>query len=1032
MQRLIRWGLNNTVAMIILSILVLVAGIYSTQQIRVETFPNVNFPALGITITKIGYPAEDIEKEVVKPIEDKISQMKEVDNYTSTSNENVGSIFVLYPFEQDMDEAKAKVQTELDKIQLPEGTEVKLDAVSIANIPVYQAALSSSDEGLQQVLEDKMVPELEKVNGVESVTLSGGKEPAWTVHVDAEKAKKYGISLQTIHDTIQAANYAFPVGKVQSKGNTIPVRISGGVKSLDDLKDLEITATSQGSMSQTQGMTRGAGRGMASNMGQIGAAPTSVKLSEIATIKEEIKQNEITRFNGKSSLILNITKADTANSPEVGDAVKKVVNKYQKQEKFTIYTILDDGKEVTKSVSSLVREGLLGAAFTILVILLFLRSFRATFIAILSLPLSIFATISLLDQLGYTLNMMTLGGLAVAVGRIVDDSIVVIENIFRWKQENGKDYTAKQLALYATKEVLTAVTSSTLVTVVVFLPLAFVTGIIGQFFRPFAIAVVFSILFSFLVAFLLIPVLSSKFFKNVKHREKESRLARGFERLLRSALKRKWVTITLSILLLAGSLAMIPRLGFSFLPAGEASSVDVNITLPIQTKQTATNSEAEKVEDYFKGLNQVDYSRLSIGMKQEFTGIAANENKAAFTLKLKEGVDPDPVISNVEKELTALVQADYSDAIVEVKEGQQNGPPTGNNVDIKLYSENSHALDTAASQVETLMKDDNRLKNISNNMKEVLPKWNLALNDKGKDLHIDVNQIRSVVGDYLQGQNIDDYEIGNQKEKLTISYSDEVTTRDELEDIEITTASGTKKLGDIVTITEAKTPVSIQHEKGRNYAQVSAMIKETDTQKVTQDVTKQVKALNLPSGVTFETGGGFEDTAEGFQSLGIAMIVAIGLVFLILSVTFGGLATPLIILSSLLFVPIGSITGLLITGQTLSMSAMIGLLMLIGIVVTNAVVLLDRIETNRRNGIETMDAIVEAAKTRLRPILMTAFATIFALLPLALSASSSELISKGLAVTVIGGLTTSTLLTLIFVPVVYAMVRKKNKQREVV
>lgn len=330
------------------------------------------------------------------------------------------------------------------------------------------------------------------------------------------------------------------------------------------------------------------------------------------------------------------------------------------------------------------------------------------------------------------------------------------------------------------------------------------------------------------------------------------------------------------------------------------------------------------------------------------------------------------------------------------------------------------------------MLADDRLKNVTNNLAEQTPKWNLALNDTGKKLGIDVQQVQAAVHSYLQGQSLADFKIGKTTQTLTLSLDDTVDTKDELKKIVVPTAAGVKQLGDIVTIEEAKAPVSIQHDQGRQYAQISATIKSADTSQVSKAVSDDVHALQLPKGVTLETAGGFVDIIEGFQDLGIATVVAIGLVFLLMSVTFGGVVTPLVILSTLLFVPIGAITGLLITGQTLSMSGMIGLLMLIGIVVTNAIVLLDRIETNRRDGMELNEAIVEASKTRLRPILMTALATIFALLPLALSADSTQLISKGLAVTVIGGLTTSTLLTLIFVPVVYAMVRKKDKVREIV
>jgi multidrug efflux pump subunit AcrB len=365
-----------------------------------------------------------------------------------------------------------------------------------------------------------------------------------------------------------------------------------------------------------------------------------------------------------------------------------------------------------------------------------------------------------------------------------------------------------------------------------------------------------------------------------------------------------------------------------------------------------------------------------------------------------------------------------------MQESMQSGPANGGTVDFKLYSEDTQALSNAAKQVEKLLLADNRLKNVTNNLAKQTPKWNLTVNETGKKLGIDVQQVQAVVHSYLHGQSLNDVEIGKVTQTLTIMYDDTIDSIDELKKIVVPTAAGGKQLGDIVTITETTAPISIQHDQGRQYAQVSATVKSADTSQVSKAVSDDVHALSLPKGVTLETTGGFVDIIEGFQDLGIAMVVAIGLVFLLMSVTFGGVVTPFIILSTLLFVPIGAIAGLLITGQTLSMSGMIGLLMLIGIVVTNAIVLLDRIETNRRDGMELNEAIIEASKTRLRPILMTALATIFALLPLALSADSTQLVSKGLAVTVIGGLTTSTLLTLIFVPVVNATVRKKDKVRE--
>jgi multidrug efflux pump subunit AcrB len=384
------------------------------------------------------------------------------------------------------------------------------------------------------------------------------------------------------------------------------------------------------------------------------------------------------------------------------------------------------------------------------------------------------------------------------------------------------------------------------------------------------------------------------------------------------------------------------------------------------------------------------------------------------------------------RELKPLVTAAVPDTAVDVKESAgQGGPPSGNNVDVNLYANDLDALNKAAGQVEAAMKQNGGLKDITNNLKDVTPKWVLSLNQAGIDAGVSPYQVMQAVSEQLKPLDVGTYTLDSRKWDITVAYKQKIASKADMENINIATAAGMKKLKDIATISEAKAPVTINHDGGKMYAKISGTVKGDDTAAVTTDVQKDIESLALPSGVEVKFGGGLEMITEGFTSIGIAMAAAVGLVFLVMSITFGGLLTPVIILSSLLFVPVGALTGLLVTGQSLSMSAMIGLLMLVGIVVTNAVVLLDRIETNRKAGVPLTESIVEASKTRLRPILMTAFATILALMPLAFSDASAALISKGLAVTVIGGLTTSTLLTLVVIPVLYQMAGKRRKIEDV-
>jgi len=1043
MSYLSKLSLKNGVAVIILCILVTSLGLYSTTTIKQQTYPDVSFPAVFVQAIYPGASTEEIETDVTTPIEDSLKGLEGYDTLTSTTSENTAAIFLQYPFGKDMDKIAADVESAVSKVNLPEKANVAVKRLAANEMPIYTAAIFSSKndpEGLQQQLETEIVPKLQKLEGVSSVELQGTTSKHLNIVVDKEKASAHGISLSAIQSALQAQNYAVPLGSVNQQDNTIPIRLVGKVNAVQQIENMKLQASGGQSAQAPSPMNQGqmpkqTQSGQAGKTGQqLSASSTSllpsVKLSDIAEVKTVSKQDQISRFNGKESYVIQVMKSQDANTADVADAVKDLLADHESKAGMDIHVINDQGADIKESVSGLVREGLFGALFCVLIIFFFLRNVRATLISILSLPISIFATIALLDQMGYTLNIMTLGGIAVSVGRIVDDSIVVIENIYRWRQEKGSEMGGKELAYKATKEVISAVGSSTLAMVVVFLPLAFVNGIVGEFFRPFSIAVCIAILVSLLVSMMLIPVLGAKFFNKVKPHTKESILVRGYERLLRGALHHKAIVIVASIVLLLGSLATIPLLGVSFLPTGAAPAIQIEVSMPAKEGLEQMDKVSKQVDKYLDSVDEVENYQLSIGIGgsggQMLLG-ASSANKATYTVTLQEGTATDELIDKATKEITDSVNAIVPNTEVMIKESQAQGPPSGNNIDVSLYSSDAAALSKAAHQVEMLMKQRDDLKNITNNLNGVVPKWELSINQAGKDAGISYFQIMQVVSEQLKPTNVGTYTLDNKEWDLTLSYKEQITSKDQLENVIIPSAVGMKKLSDIADIHEITAPVSISHDSGKTYAKVSGTIKGTDTAAITKEVQKDIDSLTLPENVEVNYGGGLSMINDGFQSILLAMVGAIGLVFLVMSVTFGGLRTPLIILSSLLFVPIGSFGALLITGQTLSMSSMIGVLMLVGIVVTNAVVMLDRVERNAKSGMELQEAIVEACATRLRPILMTAFATILALMPLALSHSTTSLISGGLAITVIGGLTTSTLLTLIFVPVLYQLTGRKRK-----
>lgn len=1035
MNALTRISLKNSVAVVILCMLVLGYGFYSATQIRQQTFPDLEFPAVFVQAVYPGASTEEVEAEITTPVENSLMAIRGYDALTSTSSENAASIVMQFPFGSDMDSFSADIEAALDKADLPERASVTVQRLSFGAAPIYQAAVFSAEgdtAALAAKLEGEVAPRLRKLEGVSSVELKGTMSEKLTIVVDKDKAAQAGITLSAIQSALQGLDFALPLGTVNVDETAIPIRLTGDLDSLEQIRSLKLAPAGSGAGGTGQGGqpgAEGAGGGSGAQAGAAGA----VMLADIAEIETQTVRDEITRFNGTPSYTLEVVKTQDANTAEVADAVKEVLAPYEASGELDVHVIMDQGEAIEESVSGLVKEGLYGVLFCVLIIFLFLRNVRATLISIVSLPISIFATIALMNEMGYTLNIMTLGGIAVSIGRIVDDSIVVIENIFRWRQEKGEQLKGKELAFRATKEVMGAVSSSTIAMVVVFAPLAFVTGIIGEFFRPFSLAVVISILSSLLVATMLIPVLGSSFFRKIKPHPQASRLATQFEKVIRGALKRKALVIGLSLALLVGSLALIPALGVAFLPASSAPSVGIELKLPAQASLEQTDKVSAAVERHLESLADVDLYNSSVGGGggNPFQG-TGSRNTATVTAQLIEGADADAMIARLEAELPAIVAAVEPETALNVQAAQQEGPPSGNGIDVRLYADDPADLAEAAGQIERLMAQHGDLKNITNNMNEVTPKWVLTLNRQGIDANVSPYMIMQLVGELLRPVAAGTYAIDGDSREITLSYKQQVASREELENILVPVAGQLRPLKEIADIAEQSAWIRVNHDDGKMSAQISGTVSDPDdVSRVTSEVTSSIDGLQLPDGVEVGIGGGQEMITEGFASIGIAMAAAVGLVFLVMSMTFGGLLTPLIILCSLLFIPVGSLSALLITGQALTMSSMIGMLMLVGIVVTNAVVLLDRVEKNRLSGMPITEAIVEASKVRLRPILMTAFATMLALLPLALSGSTTSLISGGLAITVIGGLFTSTLLTLVFLPVVYELAWKKRKVREI-
>ncbi|CAL8901805.1 surfactin exporter involved in surfactin self-resistance [Bacillus pumilus] len=1069
MNSIINFVLKNKFAVWLMTIIVTVAGLYAGLNMKQESIPNINTPVITVSTTYPGATPDEVSDKVTDPIEKSIQNLNGVNMVTSNSFENASSIQVEYDYNKDMDEAKKEIEDAVNNINFPENAEKpKIARFSINAVPILALSVSGDKESLENLtkkVEDDLVPSLEGLDGVSSVEASGQQIKEVEFSFKQKKLKEYGLDEETVQNMIKGSDVNVPLGLYTFGNKQKSVVVDGNILSVKDLKNMRIPVTpgasggagsagagapsngsgnagaqgaeQQAGASQQQVAQQQTGGGSASS--QSVELPT-IKLSEIADIKVVKDAESISRTNGKDSIGLQIVKGSDANTVSVAEAVTKELEKFKKDNKgIKVSTTYDQAEPIKESVSTMLNKAIIGAIFAIIIIMLFLRDIKSTLISVISIPLSLLIAVLILNQLDITLNIMTLGAMTVAIGRVVDDSIVVIENIYRRMALKDEPLKGKELVKEATKEMFIPIMSSTIVTIAVFLPLALVGGMIGELFIPFALTIVFALMASLLVAITIVPMMAHSLFKKnlygtakkVKE-HKPSKLASGYRRVLNWALNHKWITSGIAILMLVGSLFLAPLVGVSFLPQEAEKTAMVTYTPePGQTREQAID-ETKKAEEYLIKRDHVNTVQYSLGSSNALTAsVGGNSNGALFFVQYDEDTP------NFDKEKDRVVKA-LQDKVSKGEWKSQDFSSAGasNTVTYYVYGDKASDIEGTVKEVENILKDEKNLKNVSTSLSEKYDEYTFnADQEKLAKLGLTASQIAQAIAPQNSETTLTKVtEDGKELDVNLQTEKDEYKSKKDLENKKITTPTGQEvRIGDVVKVKDGSTANTVTKRDGKIYAEVSGDMTTDDVSSVTQDVQKKVDKLDLKSGVTIDTGGVSADIEESFTQLGLAMLAAIAIVYLVLVITFGGGLAPFAILFSLPFTIIGALVGLFLAKETISLNAMIGLLMLIGIVVTNAIVLIDRVIHKEKEGLSTREALLEAGTIRVRPILMTALATIGALLPLALGfEGGSQIVSKGLGVTVIGGLASSTLLTLVIVPIVYEVLSKFKRKKKYV
>jgi hydrophobic/amphiphilic exporter-1 (mainly G- bacteria), HAE1 family len=1083
MKSFINFNLRNKFALLLMTLIVVVGGLYSGLHMKMETIPNITIPLITVVTVDPGATPQEVADQMTEPLENAVKNLNGVDTVNSTSSQNVSSIQIQYKFSKDMDKALNEVKDAVSNVTLPDGVDKpKVSRLSFDEVPVI--TLSVTGKGLDMTAltnrtEKDIAPALQGLDGVASVDVTGQQTQEIQLKFKESKLKSLGLTTDSVEQLIKASNVNMPLGLYDLNGTEKSVVINGNIKSLKDLQNMKIPVTPQASSYQGNGSTSMGMGASGSNPGQMalnnGAStgqsnqatkgipgtlttgqatgqfsqgspatqtnqiqvPTvvpTVALKNIADLKLVKKVESISKTNGKDSISLQIVKSPDANTVDVVNNVNKELTQFKKDYKdVQIQSTYDQGKPIVDSVHTMLSKAIFGAIFAMLIILIFLRNIRTTLISIVSIPLSILISLLILKQMNITLNLMTLGAMTVAIGRVVDDSIVVIENIYRRIGLEGEILKGRELIRAATQEMFRPIASSTIVTIAVFLPMGAVSGMVGQLFLPFALTIVFALLSSLLVAVTVVPAMAHSLLRKgvkrgaTKTHDGYGKLAYFYRGILNWALNHKWITSGIAILLLIGSIALVPRIGMSFLPSQEQKMVIETFNPDPGQTLDDVKKIAAKTETYFEKRKGVKTIQYSLGGGNPMDPSASNQ--ALFYVEYNDN------FTNFSKEQEQVTK----DLKAQTKKGEwkaQDFSSTGssNQMTVNVYGDSVDALKPTVAKIEAILKNQPQLDQVDSSLSKSYQEYTFVADQKKISQYgLTASQVALALNQKQDSTALTSVKVNGKVVNVYV----EVTTKNykdvhEMLDQTLTSPLGKKvKIGDLVKLKKGTTADTLTRQNGKTFVSVSGKIKGNNVSAVSQKVQKELDRLSLPSGVSVSMGGVTQDMKNSFSQLGLAMLAAIAIVYLILVITFGGALAPFAILFSLPFTVIGGLVGLWLSGESLSISAMIGALMLIGIVVTNAIVLIDRVIHKEREGLSTREALLEAGMTRIRPILMTAIATIGALLPLALGYESSGFISKGLGITVIGGLTSSTLLTLLIVPIVYEALSKLKRKRVV-
>ncbi|MDD4690205.1 MAG: efflux RND transporter permease subunit [Eubacteriales bacterium] len=1002
-------SVRRPVAVIMVIMIFIVLGLYSVSMLPIEMMPEMDFSMAIVYTSYSNVGSQEVENLVTKTIEGAIGSVSGIDTITSQSSEGTSMVMAQFTAGTDMDKAVRSMKDNIDLVSsyLPEDAEKPM-VVKVDMSMMPAATMSVSYEGYDLVqtkkyVDDNLKDKLEAVDGVASVSVSGARDRIIEVTVDPEKMFGQGVSFSNVVSNIAMQNANMPAGTTERTNKNLSVRSIGKIEDVKNIDFIPIITPS----------------------GQ------TIYLRDVATVKDTYsKATTYARLNGEDSVSISITAESDANTVNVVNGVIKVLDNAQKASpNFEYNMTMEQASYIEDAIGSVAESAVSGGLLAVLVLILFLGSVKNSLIIGVATPIAVITTFIGMFFSGMSLNVVSLGGLSLGVGMLVDNSVVVLENIFRRRKEYNED--PQTAAMSGTGEVITAILASTITTCIVYVPIMFIDNMMASVFKQLAFAIIFSQVSSLLATLLIVPMLSAKI-KDIdainpklafalKPFDKLMKNIRSvYEKVLRLVLRnrKRFVFGTLAVFVVA--MFLLTQVGMTLMPTGDEGSVSVTVTTPVGTKLEDTNEITREIENTIMQNKNVSDVSSSVGAASMF---ATSPNSSTITVALKEnrrGTTTD-IAHDIRESLS-----DVSGAVIKVDVSNTAMGMSSDTVEFQFSSTDEAKLEKFVVEAQQILDGIDGIAETETSISETKSEVRIRP-DKAKAAMYGFNSssVANIVKNYLDGANASRFTDSGSEYDIKVVYpKGYVEDYNDLLNLQLDSPTGQRvTLRDIANVSVEKGYTTLTRINQRRVLTLTGKLYDSNMGKVKADFEKELSKHKIPDGVTMETGGSYEVMIDSMLALFVAIILGILLMYMVMAAQFESLIEPLVILGTVPLAMIGVVVSLVVTWSPLSVIGCIGILMLVGIAVSNAIILIEFVNDLKREKphLSRTDTLVEAGKTRLRPILMTTMASILGFLPMAVSSASGSEMMQPLAVVLLGGLSIGTLLTLLFIPVLYSI-----------